>query len=331
MAEVDFFADQPHYLDHLAPIWLALPEENRGQFLIPNRLVGRARELGVEPTLLWAFSPSATRRRQGPVLVAAWGGVLKWHRTGRKIILLEHGSGQTFQTNHPSYAGGDRRGWVDAYLQPGPHSAEAILRVTPSAAVFQIGCAKLDRHHAVPPKLRGERPVVAFSTHWDCKVMPETRASWPEYGEALLALRDRYDLLAHAHPLYQGVVRPAAEAVGVEFVEFFDEVLDRADLYISDGSSTLYEFASTGRPVLVLNSQHYRRDVHHGLRFWDAVPGAECDGPDDLPSKVEEALADPVWARRKRAHGVARAYVACDGKAAQRGAEALLELLEMWR
>jgi hypothetical protein len=329
--EFDFYADHDHYLDHLAPIWLSLPETHRGQFLVPNRLVGYATALGVKPTPMSGFSPSQTRRRCGPVVVAAWGSVLKWRRTRRKIVLLEHGSGQTFVTNHPSYSGGNRRGWVDSYLQPGPHSAEAILRVTPDAKVFQIGCAKLDRWHAAGPKPRGERPVVAFSTHWDCKVAPETGTAWWEYGDALLGLADHYDVVAHAHPLFRKVIRPAAEAAGIPFIENFHDVLDVADLYISDGSSTLYEFASTGRPVLCLNASTYRRDVHHGLRFWDAVPGVECDTPDELAAKVAEALADGPEARAKRSHGVARTYVACDGKSAQRGAEALLTLAEVWR
>ena len=49
----------------------------------------------------------------------------------------------------------------------------------------------------------------------------------------------------------------------------FDEVMERSTLYICDNSSTLYEFASTGRPVVVLNAPWFRRDIEHGLRFWE--------------------------------------------------------------
>ena len=48
------------------------------------------------------------------------------------------------------------------------------------------------------------------------------------------------------------------EAHGIEYVPDFDDVLRRADVYACDNSSTLYEFASTGRPVVVLNAPWYR-------------------------------------------------------------------------
>jgi hypothetical protein len=59
------------------------------------------------------------------------------------------------------------------------------------------------------------------------------------------------------------------------------EVQRRAAVYVCDNSSSMYEFAATGRPVVVLDLPEgrikgigYRRNINHGLRFWDALFGA---------------------------------------------------------
>jgi hypothetical protein len=326
---VDLWADHVHYLDHAAPIWNALPAEARGSFIVPKRLMAEAKARGVRPTCLNSIAASNIRWSTNVMIVCAWGGVLRWRRNRRKLVLLNHGAGQTYTGGHPAYSGGEGRERVDLFIEPGPHAAEATLRTLPSANVVQVGCAKLDGWHSGVNALPvNDKPVVAFSSHWDCKVSPEAAASWHVYKDALLGLKDDYVLLAHAHPLIASKVRAAAGQAGVEFVEHFDDVLRRADVYISDNSSTLYEFASTGRPVLCLNLPSYRRDVHHGLRFWDAVPGVECDTPEELPSKLKKAFADGKATQRKRQHAVGRAYVACDGNASERAAQAIVDFCE---
>jgi hypothetical protein len=327
--QVDVWADQPHYLDHVAPIWLALPADVRGFFLVPNRLLPATKAKGIEATPLGSLSGTTLRWSRNAMLVCAWGGVLRWRASKRPLILLNHGVGQTHIGGHPSYSGGAGRDRIDLFLEPGPHAAEATRASLPDARVAEVGCAKLDRwHDGTLTAAENSEPVVAFSTHWNCRVVPEANASWPVYKESLLALKGRYQVIAHAHPLIAQTVRADAEAAGVEFVEAFDEVLERADLYLSDCSSTLYEFASTGRPVLCLNIDAYRRDVHHGLRFWDAVPGIQCDSPDELVNKIEEALADAAPARALRAHALRRAYAACDGQSAARAAAAVVGFCE---
>ena len=91
------------------------------------------------------------------------------------------------------------------------------------------------------------------------------------------------------------------EHAGIPFVADFRDVLRRADLYACDNSSTLFEFASTGRPVVVLNTPAYRRNIHHGGRFWDwATVGLQVDHPRDLVATIVRALVDPLEVRVER-------------------------------
>ena len=103
-------------------------------------------------------------------------------------------------------------------------------------------------------------------------------------------------------------------------------MLDRADLLVGDNTSALYEFASTGRPVVVMNAPQYRRDVHHGLRFWDYPPGLQVDRPEQLADTIARALSDPEPARAVRAAAVAETYAYTDGRAAERAVAAIDEV-----
>jgi CDP-glycerol glycerophosphotransferase (TagB/SpsB family) len=136
--------------------------------------------------------------------------------------------------------------------------------------------------------------VVSF--HWDCRVVPETRWAFPFYNRALknLARRTDIQLLGHSHPRARRQLVPFWRSLGVEFIEDFDDVLDVADVYVADATSTIYEAAAVGIPVVVLNSPLYRRDVEHGLRFWEAAQvGPNCDSARELHSKIFESI-DPT-------------------------------------
>lgn len=176
------------------------------------------------------------------------------------------------------------------------------------------------------------QPTVAVSFHWDCRICPEASTAWPHYNAALPELvadlrAHGIRLLGHGHPRIYARLADRWRDLGVELAPEFDQVLAEADLYVCDNSSTLYEFAATGRPVLLLNAPWYRRDVEHGLRFWQhADVGLQVDEPGELAAMVRLALADPEPVRVMRAEHVAAVYPHADGRAAERAADAMRHL-----
>ena len=123
---------------------------------------------------------------------------------------------------------------------------------------------------------------------------------------------------------------PWYRRAGIEVMADFADVCRRSDLLVFDNSSVGFEFASTGRPVVCLEPYHYRRGVHHGLRFWDAIPGLVCQDragvPDavSLTAIVERALEDPPEAQEAREQAVKLVYAHRSG-AAERAAKVLLD------
>ncbi len=306
---ITYFATQPHFIDHLAPIFAL----TGGEFLVKPSLVAHAAKRGVEARRVWPHETArSVGRGRGPVVTAAFGDFTNVAGSHRPLVLHHHGVGQSFVDRpHGSYSNGPGRDRAGLILEPNEYAAAHSRAAYPQAQVVGYGTAKLD---AWPFEVQtgNPDPVVAISFHWDCKVAPETRSAWPHYGEAaLLALREAFPdrVLGHAHPRIFPELWPVYEALGIEPVADFEEVMRRADVYAIDGVSTLYEFAATGRPVVVLNAPWFRRDVEHGLRFWEyADVGVQVDHPHDLVGAVHEALHDRPEQRALREWAVEFIY-----------------------
>jgi hypothetical protein len=321
---IDALASERHFVDHLAPVWLAVPDELRGRFLVADRtLVRHAAGRGI--TALPAT------RTSDALLVASYGDQKRGRRLGaRSFVSMEHGAGQSYggdrrSARHGSYAGGADRDDTVLFLAPNEQAAARWRVAYPSTPVAVIGSPRVD---SLPTREPGPVPVVALGFHWPCAIAPEARTAFPHFRTALPALARRFTLLGHGHPRFMGRLSSAYRSAGIEPVESFDDVLRRADLYVCDNSSTLFEFASTGRPVVVLNAPWYRRDVRHGLRFWDAATvGFQVDDPADLASTVERALGDPPEQRAERELVMSSVYARPEGGAARAAADAITSWL----
>ena len=171
--------------------------------------------------------------------------------------------------------------------------------------------------------------MVCLSGHWDCQTLPETRSAWPWVKEALpeLAADPRWELILHHHPFERQQVLDeklaTCQRLGIRLEPSWQEVLESVDLFVTDNSSTLYEFAATGRPVVALNPPWYRRSVRHGLRFWQHVPGLQVHDLTSLNATVAEAMTDPPAAQAVRREAVLAAFTWLDGRATERAVQAI--------
>jgi hypothetical protein len=339
---VQFLASEPHFADHIAPLWHALPDEYRGDFWAGyntatlDRTVGVLRRHHRIPARVgWPAADLA-----GLCVVSAIGDFSLAHRScpGLGFVFMEHGCGITYAGGSngdaitSSYIGSKSRQGAKLIVTPNDFTAQIQQEATPNIPVFDLGTElRLDRWVGTPPPEPTDPPTVAISFHYDWDKLPETTSALPFYEHVLPVLAERFHVLGHAHPRLWPTASFLYEQAGIEPVRHFDEVLARAQLYAVDNSSTLYEFAATDRPVVVLNSPKYRRDVHHGLRFWDHIPGLEVDNPDELAAVIDLALTDPEHARQRRHDAVDVVFPQNDGGAAERLAAAVMALADEYR
>ncbi|MBI2835080.1 MAG: CDP-glycerol glycerophosphotransferase family protein [Acidobacteria bacterium] len=332
---IDFVARESHYVDHLAPVYLALPEEYRGAFYTRIGLLAYASQRGI----MGRAHRSQRRlirllaRRATAVVTTGYNDLRLSSRSGRPQIYNNHGAGFTYGTNHPSYAGSRRgRGRVVLFLTPSESTAAVERRALPHVPAVAVGCPKLDAWHRLLLDPRQEPsgadpPVVAVSFHFNARRIPETRWALPHYRHALADLAANFAIIGHAHPRARGRLRRVYDEFGIRYVPDFDSVLAEADVYVCDTSSTLYEFASLDRPVVVLNAPWYRRDRNFtgNPRFWQyADVGVQCDHPRALVDAVHRAVEDAPAQREARRRAVAAVYAVRDGTAAARAASAIM-------
>lgn len=322
---IDLYASLCHYAEHCWPVWEQLEQ------------LGLSGEAYAARSGSWWRSarqprPRALRGVQ-PVMVASY---VDYQRTApAPVVYVEHGAGQTYDGDersrqHPSYSSSGQLDRVVLFLVP--NLAVAARRQTqyPGVPVHVVGVPKLDAWHA--RESRGsltKSRAVAVTFHWDCPLVPETLSALRHQQRGLPALvqwarAHDVELLGHGHPRAWRQLAALWRSLGVEPVERFSDVLDRADVLVGDNTSALFEFASLDRPVVVMNAPWYRRDVDHGGRFWQwADVGVQCDEPGELIACVQTALVDAPEVRASRQRVVDEAYPLCDGHAAERAARAI--------
>lgn len=304
---IDAVASKAHLVDHVAPIWCALPEEMRGTFWVGHRsLVAHAARRGVTGTIGYPHHSGP------PVIAANHHDYLQTHAK-RPVLYVEHGAGQTYPgtwPDHPSYSGGRDRDRVALFLTLNETTAARERAAYPDTPVAVIGSAHLDALASDVGALRSavgsglsspcSGPAVAFAWHWRCNLLPETQTAFPHWTPAVRALAQSgaWCVLGHGHPRVFAELVRHYQRMGVTPVRDLRDVLGLCHVLAFDNSSAGYEAAALGIPVVALNAPWYRKQVHHGLRFWDAIPGPDVDNPEDLAGALEEAQT-PAWALRR--------------------------------
>lgn len=325
---IDVLASLPHYIDHLAPVWNALPEHMRGSFITSDQLIPRAVARGVE-------AESWTGGLGEYALVASYRDLQACG--GRKpVILMEHGSGQSYGgdpdpivARHPAYAGGTGRDEVILFLNPGEHPAQRNADAYPGVPSVAVGCPRLDE--LLTRESVDHEPTIAITFHANIEVCPETMSAWPWWKDHLLEplLDTGARIIGTGHPsALQGELTGWYEKAGIIVVPEWEQVIDEADFLVGDNTSALYDWAALDRQMLVLDAPWYRTDVEHGLRFWHDVPGAQVLNHDDLAPALAEAVKDPTGLQRKGRKAAHAAYAYRDGMATARALEAILDVVD---
>lgn len=328
---VDAYASLAHYADHLVPVWEALPAAGveRGTFWCEQRVAPRLRALGVDGR------QGRPRRPRRVVLVAGAHDV--WRVRGHVPVLVEHGAGQWYgpEVADPGWSGGQRRDDVVLFLCPNEPSAARNRAAYPSTPSIVVGSPRAEALMALRTLTAfAVDPVVALSFHHPgIGKAPEAGWALRHYEAALPAVVAQLraagvEVLGHGHPRARRHFARLWHGLGVEHVECFDDVVRRADVYVVDNSSTAFEFAACGGPVVLLNCPAYRRDVDLWPRFWACADvGINVDDPADLVAGVLAALDDPPTVRAARRRAVAEVYPLLDGEAAARSAAAVAALV----
>lgn len=296
MTEVDLVASRFHYLEHLLPVWGALPRENRGTaYLAPQyrAILPGARILPELPG-------------EGRTVMVAAIDDLRLVARGRHPIMFEHGVGQSYGGARDSahvagYAGGTGRDAAVAFLHPNRYAADRDRATYPNAVVEVVGYPRLPGLQALPappPVDAAARPVLAVTFHWHAPLCAETASGFGHWWPGVRAVHDlgHFEVIGHAHPRLMPDVARVYERAGIEVVSRFDEVLTRAHVLAFDNTSAGFEFAAVRGPVVVLDNPGYRRQVDHGLRFWGCADvGPRISDPADLGDAAGKALDNGPW------------------------------------
>lgn len=314
---VDFHASQPHYLDHLAPVWHALPPERRGSWTLG---------LGVDE---YAASRGITELGPGigdVVVAAAWSDARQGR--DRKCVLLEHGIGQTYEGRRPEYAGGTGRENIALFLAPNDRVLRANQAATPGSEHAMVGMPWMDQWFDVDdPILTYQGRGVPFATfHWAADFCNEAGNGFAYFRQAIVDMADVGPIFTSHHPRAPEIGRWFG-GHGIPVVEDFAGVMRHGSVLAFDNTSVGFMFAATDRPVVVMSPPHYRRDVEHGLRFWEfADVGVQCFDPELLAEAFEKALEDPPSIAMRRREITAELFPVRNGTAAQQAVDAILSL-----
>jgi len=319
---IDFYARRTHFIDHMVPVWNAMPDGIKGVFYVPKVLLAYAKRSVNNIDTLYPLACKNERPTscveipfaRNPIVTSSYGDLLlASHYNERPLILMEHGVGLTFNQSDgktvSGYGGGEgHRENVSLFLSPNEYIAKKTLATFPNANQVVIGTPKLDPWAKSLDGLRfkkPEHPVICVSFHWDgSAVAPEAGNAWEYYRKELLPLKEKFTVIGHGHPKIIEKLEFQYQKLGIPCFKSFMEIMNIADVYVNDCSSTLYEFSVTGKPVVVLNAPWFRRWFHHGIRFWDYSDiGPEVNKPEELIRAVYIALENrPEDLERRKAY-----------------------------
>lgn len=313
MNKLDFYASEIQYFDHMIPIWNKLEDKYKGTFNVSLSVLEQ-RKLKYGEFYLNRPSDNLT-------LVASWKDYCE---TKGDVIFMEHGIGHNYGNEHPAYVGGKGKDRVVMFLNQHNLSQTTNRKAYPNAINEIIGTPKMDNINSIDKK-PNVKPIVCISFHWDCFVCNNTRSAYYYYKDVIseLAKNKEYTLIAHGHPRGDWKMM---ELNGIKFYSDLNDIMNIADVYVNDNSSSMYEFMLTGKPVIVLNCPLYDRKKDTGIRFWRYIGGMQVNNPCELHNTIMHTINHPDHLESTRKDIVNELYP-YHGHSAQRASEVIVEFL----
>lgn len=302
-----FYANMPQYLEHLKPIYRAYKGDKI--FIIKRNTRGAAGVIDSKTysqisELKKILDTLCRLHKKVHYIVASYGNVRELSKPYLPDIpfaLIEHGAGQSYDSKIPGWCRGSNKYMhrVKLFMATNKYCLEPFKKNNPEVKAKIIGCPKIDWVEKKP--MTTDDPLIVFSWHWSCNSLPETLGGFDYWKSEVVNVSKHFNVAIHGHPRLQGDTEPFCLQNNIRFIKDFNEVLATADIYAIDNSSTMFEFALTGRPIIVLNNPWFRRDVNHGMRFWEfSNIGVNCDSRLDLMDSIDECLDDEYEANRER-------------------------------
>ena len=232
----------------------------------------------------------------------------RFHLDELKIIHARHGAGDRAIGFDKASAR------FDHILAAGPKIRDRLMRDAgvPADRISIVGYPKFDlfERPAEKPKPRPKRPVVLYNPH----VAPHL-SSWYKSGRAILdwfASNPRFQLIFAPHIMlferrlavtiqppriaWPGSVRQSSFNPDDILVDTHSralttmEYLNRADIYLGDASSQIYEFLVRPRPCLFFNAHHFDWDKNPSFAHWRA--GRVLGDVGELEGALSSAFED---------------------------------------
>lgn len=262
-----------------------------------------------------------------------------------KLIHTRHGAGDRAIGFNPESA------MFDLVLVSGPKIRDRLIAdagLVPGQ-IMQVGYPKFDlcaanRFEDTFPA--PHRPTVIYNPH------PSPRlSSWFRHGAAVLdafRAQDRYNLIFAPHVMLftrKWVVTvdpPSLARVRAPGPEFAREprihidtgsaassdmsYTNRADIYLGDVSSQVYEFLRIPRPCLFLNTHGVEWQSDPSYLHWQAGPVLES--PEGLLDAIDAAVASHPDYAQTQAALIDATFSLSDRPSAERAADAITEFLE---
>ena len=267
----------------------------------------------------------------------------RFHLEELKIIHARHGAGDRAIGFEKASAR------FDHILAAGPKIRDRLMRDAgvPAGRISIVGYPKFDLFEQPKDegKPRQERAIVLYNPH----VAPHL-SSWYKSGRQILdwfAANPRYQLIFAPHIMLferrlavtiqppriarPGSVRQSSFNPDDILVDTHGralttmEYLNRADIYLGDASSQIYEFLVRPRPCLFFNAHHFDWEGNPNFAHWHA--GRVLSDVDELGSALSEAFEDhELYYRAIQQEMVDYTFDLTSERSSDRAADVILEI-----